>query len=1173
LSRGPLIRGRLLRLDADEHILLVTQHHIVSDGWSVAVLIGEFNALYAAFSQGQEDPLPPLALQYADYAAWQQQWLQGEALQAQTRFWREALKDAPALLELPSDRPRPQVQSYVGASLPLRLTPKLSKALRQFSQSRGLTPFMTLLGAWSVLLARLSNQPQVVIGTPVANRPRSETEALIGFFVNTLALRVDLGDQPSVGQLLARIKAITLDAYGHQDLPFEQVVEALQPERSLGHSPLFQAMLVLGNTPRDRALALPGLRLSPLERATRTTQFDLSLALNDDGEVIAGHFEYATDLFDESTIAHWGRHFLRLLEAMLADAEQPVSALPLLDSGQRRQLLVDFNRTQAEVPDLLLHQGFEQHARTRPNASAVLAEGLSLSYAQLNRRANRIAHRLLAAGVRPDDPVALLVNRSPEMLIGILAILKAGGAYVPLDPDYPRERLLHMLADSAPRLLLSQGSLPDLLPGLSVPVLLLDGTLNEADTPHDRAQDENPDPIALGLTSRHLAYVLYTSGSTGLPKGVMIEHRSVCNQIGALQERYGLNAQDRILQFAAITFDMAVEEIFGALLSGAALVLRSDAWLDTTAFCALCEQHEITVANLPTVFWQQLSRDAQAEIPPVLRQIMIGGEAVGKQAVAQWFARTGHRPVLFNAYGPTEATVNASIRQLEPGKTDFRSIGKPVRNMQLHVLDSHGQLVPLGVAGEIHIGGMGVARGYLNRPELNAERFITDPFSDEPRARLYKTGDLGRWLPDGNLEYLGRNDDQVKIRGFRIELGEIEALLAACPGVREVVVIAREDDEASGKRLVAYLCGEPAPAEQLRAELLKRLPEYMVPSAFVQLDALPLTPNGKLDRRALPAPSLDAFASRAYEAPQGEVELTLAGIWQDLLGLEQVGRHDRFFELGGHSLLAVSLIERLRQHGLNADVRAVFTAPSLREMALALGRETRELFQAPANLIAPGCQALSPDLLPLVELSQAEIDRIVAAVPGGAANIQDIYPLAPLQQGILFHHLLKHEGDAYLVRSLIEFDDRARLDAFVAALQSVIDRHDILRTAVHWAGLPQAVQVVQRQVRLPLHEVTLDAGEDALVQLQRLSDPRQLRLDLSQAPLLRAYSDRDPHSERWLLALLDHHMVSDHVTLELILEEIQAILHGQGDHLPAPLPYQDFVAQTLATSPQVHEAY
>ncbi|MES2821910.1 MAG: amino acid adenylation domain-containing protein, partial [Pseudomonadota bacterium] len=508
-----------------------------------------------------------------------------------------------------------------------------------------------------------------------------------------------------------------------------------------------------------------------------------------------------------STIAHWGRHFLRLLDALLADAEQPVSALPLLDSGQRRQLLVDFNRTQADFPDLLLHQGFEQHARTRPDACAVQAEGLSLSYAQLNRRANQIAHRLLAAGVRPDERIALLVNRSPEMLIGILAILKAGGAYVPLDPEYPRERLLHMLADSAPRLLLSQGSLPDLLPGLAVPVLLLDEAHDDTDTEH-----ENPDPIALGLTSRHLAYVLYTSGSTGLPKGVMVEHRSVCNQIGALQERYGLNAQDRVLQFAAITFDMSVEEIFGALLSGAALVLRSDAWLATAAFCALCEQYEITVANLPTVFWQQLSRDTQAEIPPVLRQIMIGGEAVGKQAVAQWFARTGHRPALFNAYGPTEATVNASIRQLEPGQSDFRSIGRPVRNMQLHVLDSHGQLVPLGVAGEIHIGGLGVARGYLNRPELNAERFIADPFSDAPQARLYRTGDLGRWLPDGNLEYLGRNDDQVKIRGFRIELGEIEARLAACPGVREAVVIAREDDQTSGKRLVAYLCGEPTPA-------------------------------------------------------------------------------------------------------------------------------------------------------------------------------------------------------------------------------------------------------------------------------------------------------------------------------------------------------------------------
>ncbi|WP_207291188.1 non-ribosomal peptide synthetase [Pseudomonas sp. FW300-N2C3] len=1012
--------------------------------------------------------------------------------------------------------------------------------MRRFSQQQGLTPFMTLLGAWSILLSRLSNQPQVVVGTPVANRPRRETEALIGFFVNTLALRIDVQAHSRVDQLLEQIKATTLDAYSHQDLPFEQVVEALQPERSLGHSPLFQAMLVLGNTPRDQALELPGLSLAPTAPAHR-------------------HHPVRREPVPQ--------HLLHLLDALLDDATQPLATLPLLDNAQRRQLLGGFNQTHAPFPEgRLVHEWFEQHAQAQPQAIAVQAEGTRLSYAELNARANRIAHRLIAAGLRPDERVALLVERSPEMIIGILAILKAGGAYVPLDPNYPQDRLQHMLSDSSPRVLLSQGLLAEQLPPLQITQLLLD----------DTSEGDDHNPRVEGLTSRHLAYVMYTSGSTGKPKGVMLEHRSVCNQIGALQERYGLNPRDRILQFATMTFDMSVEEIFGALLSGATLVLRSDAWIaGTAAFASLCEHHGITVANLPTVFWQQVSRDQHVPLPTSLRQFMIGGEAVGKQAVSQWFARAGHRPALFNAYGPTEATVNASIRLMESDHDDFRSIGKPVRNAQLHVLDANGNLVPLGVAGEIHIGGVGVARGYLNRQALTAERFIGDPFSTDPDARLYKTGDLGRWLADGTLQYLGRNDDQVKIRGFRVELGEIEAVLAGCAGVREAVVVAQESQpgQSDSKRLIAYLCGEPVPVEHLRSVLLAALPEYMVPSAFVQLEALPLTPNGKLDRRALPAPGQEAFASRAYEAPRGEIEQIVATVWQDLLGIEKVGRHDRFFELGGHSLLAVSLIDRLRQHGLSATVRTVFTAPSLREMAQALSRSDEALFLAPANRIPADCTALTPDMLPLVELTPAQLERIVSAVPGGAANIQDIYPLAPLQQGILFHHLLGHEGDAYLVRSMIEFDDRQRLDAFIAALQQVIDRHDILRSAVHWVGQPQAVQVVQRQAGLPIHPITLAADEDPRVQLERLSDPRHLRLDLQQAPLMRACIAQDPQSERWWLALLDHHMISDHVSLGIVLEEIQLLMQGQGANLPTPMPYREFVAQVLATPPQAHEAY
>ncbi|MGE8146099.1 amino acid adenylation domain-containing protein [Pseudomonas frederiksbergensis] len=1165
LSRGPLIRGRLLRLDENEHVLLVTQHHIVTDGWSVALLIEEFNALYTAFSQGQDDPLPDLALQYADYAVWQREWLQGEVLQSQTRYWTQVLDGAPALLELPADRPRPHVQSYIGSSVPLRLSPALSSALRRFSQQQGLTPFMTLLGAWSVLLARLSNQPQVVIGTPVANRPRAETEALIGFFVNTLALRIDLHDQPSVGQLLARIKSTTLDAYSHQELPFEQVVEALQPERSLGHSPLFQAMLVFGNTPHDRTLELPGLQLSPLVLPLSTTQTDLTLSLNDDGQTITGQFEYATDLFDASTIERWGRHFLCLLEAMLTDTTQAVGALPLLDAEQYLQVLKDFNPSAEpldENPDRLPQKIFETQAARTPEAIALVSAGESLSYATLNARANGVAHRLIKLGVKPDDTVGLCARRSADMVIGLLGILKAGAAYVPLDPQYPPERLAHMLADSAPRVLVRQQGLE-----MAVPVDLA--------TIEIGSDEITRNPQIAGLTVGNLAYVIYTSGSTGLPKGVMVEHRGLRNLLDWYLKDLAFSANDAVLLASSYNFDLTQKNILAPLMVGAVLHLAEEPF-DPAAIVKQIAQSGITHINMsPSAFHALVDSDHNHSLAS-LKRVVLGGEPI---PLAMLEKLQAPRPTVINSYGPTECSDVVAWQTLSADLDDYKEqsipIGKPIRNLQLHVLDTLGHLVPIGVRGEIHIGGTGVARGYLNQPELTAERFITDPFAATSEARLYKTGDIGRWLPDGTLEYLGRDDDQVKIRGLRIELSEIEAVLANCQGVREVAVIAREysPGQPDSTRLIAYLCGEPAPAEQLRSELLAYLPEYMVPSAFVRLDVLPLTPNGKLDRRALPAPGADAFASRDYEAPLGEVETVIAGIWQDLLGLEKVGRHDRFFELGGHSLMAVSLIDRLREHGLGADVRMVFASPSLREMARAIDRDARDIFHAPPNLIVPGATELTPQMLPLIELDQAQIDTIVAGVPGGIANIQDIYPLAPLQQGILFHHLLGHAGDAYLIRSMIEFDDREGLDRFIAALQQVIDRHDILRTSVQWNGLPEPVQIVQRNVALAVHTVTLDPKSPALAQLETISDPRQLRLDLSQAPLLRAYIGRDPHTQRWLLALLNHHMVSDHVTLEIVLEEIQTILQGQGDSLTAPMPYRDFVAQILATPIEADEEY
>ncbi|MBX8531240.1 amino acid adenylation domain-containing protein [Pseudomonas cichorii] len=1171
LAKGPLFRAHLVRLSDSEHRLWVTLHHIISDGVSMGVLIDEFSALYNAFAKDEADPLPALAIQYADHAVWQREWLSGSRLQAQKDYWQQHLQGAPTLLELPTDRPRPLVQSHAGGQYNVVLPTELTSGLRALSRRHGNTLFMTLMAGWAALLSRLSGQSDIVIGTPVANRQRQETESLIGFFVNTLAIRVRLEDEPSVTQLLEQVKASTLGAFSHQELPFEHVVETLNPERSLGHSPVFQSMLALKNGDAEPVLQLPGLTLSAEDYEHRSTQFDLSLSLTDDGTDLTGSVEYASDLFDDSTIARFMSHFQTLLEGLLGNDLQAVSRLPLLNEEEREQVLHGWNATERPLPgNPCIHELFEQQVRNQPDELALIFEDQHLSYAELNAEANRLAHYLLATGIQPDDRVALAVERSPRLIVALLAILKAGAAYVPLDPAYPAERLAYMLSDSVPRALLCEHGALQRLGELPADLQVI--ALDDEFQPWSTLDDSNPDASALGLSASNLAYVIYTSGSTGKPKGVMLEHAGLRNEVAAICKLTGLVAGERSLQFASVNFDASTEEIFGALVSGATLVLRSDAWLTYASnFWALCAENRLNVVSLPTRFWQQLAQDRKAPIPEHVRVVVIGGEELSTEATQQWFARAGHTPRLLNTYGPTEATIVTTAAEVQPQDTPNRCIGRPLDNTRVYVLDRHGEPLPTGVVGELYIAGAGVARGYLNQPQLSAERFPVCPFSED-RQRMYRTGDLGRWLPDGTLQFLGRNDDQVKIRGLRIELGEIENALAACTGVRQAVVLARDDSpgQTKGLQLVAYLCGESLAVESLRAQLLERLPEFMVPSAFVQLDALPLTPNGKLDRRALPAPDQQAFTSRRDEAPQGETETVLATLWQELLGLEKVGRHDRFFELGGHSLMAVTLIDRLRQLGLNADVRSVFTAPSLHELAATLQHGNVLQFETPANPIKDGCTELTPDLLPLVELSQSHIDRIVSQIPGGAANIQDVYPLVPLQQGILFHHLLGQEGDTYLVRSVLEFSERATLDAFLDALQQVIDRHDSLRTSVYWNGLPQPLQVVQRTAQLTVSNLDF-TGDDIRGQLDHATDPSRLRIDLGKAPLIHAHVTQD--AECWLLTLLDHHIINDHVSLGIVLDEIRTIMEGNASQLPEPQHYREFVAQTLASPVELHEGY
>ncbi|WP_408646931.1 amino acid adenylation domain-containing protein, partial [Xenorhabdus lircayensis] len=840
---------------------------------------------------------------------------------------------------------------------------------------------------------------------------------------------------------------------------------------------------------------------------------------------------------------------------------------------------MDFNATDADFPQhTLVHQLFEQQAERTPNAIAVVFGTHSLSYDELNRRANRLAHYLLTLGVQPDNRVAICVERSLEMIVGMLAILKAGGAYVPLDPAYPTERLMYMLDDAAPVALLTQSSLTERL-NSHLPTVLLD---TQAPSISDEESEKNPNAQSQGLTSRHLAYVIYTSGSTGFPKGVEMPLAALSNLLQwHRQNPSHLSGNGKTLQFAALGFDVAFQEIFTTLCEGGCLVLINEAIRrEPQQLLQLIQQKQIDRLFLPYIALQHLA-EASSSIEgdfTSLAHIVTAGEQLRITPAIRRFLQRAGSCQLHNHYGPTEShVVTAYILDKDINQwATLPPIGRPIANTQIYILDTQGQPVPLGVAGEIHIGGVSVARGYLNRPELTAERFISDPFSATPNARLYKTGDLGRWLPDGNIEYLGRNDFQIKLRGFRIELGEIEARLIQCPEIDEAVVIAREDIPGD-KRLVAYLRTQPdieLDPTKLRQQLAQHLADYMLPSAFVVLDTFPLTPNGKLDHKALPVPDQSAVVTRDYEAPIGEQETKLAEIWQDLLGLKRVGRQDHFFELGGHSLIAVSLIERLRNAGWLLDVRGVFSAPVLADMAQAIQiNQDDSVFIVPPNRIPKNCAVITPDLLPLATLSQAEIDTVVKTVVGGAANVQDIYPLAPLQEGILFHHQLQEQGDTYLLSSLIAFDNRECLDAFLNALQQVIDRHDILRTAICWQNVTQPVQVVWRQAPLSVITFVPTSEDNVQAQLQAHADPRQRRLDLSQAPLLTTDIAHDPDNHQWLLALSFHHLICDHMTLALIVDEIRLLLQGRTEELPNPLPYRNFITQTLSVPSSVHEDY
>jgi amino acid adenylation domain-containing protein len=1010
LARGPLIRARVVVMGDDDHALLVTMHHIVSDGWSLGVLLRELTTLYAAFAGGGADPLPPLAVQYADYALWQRQWLAGDTLEAQAAYWKARLDGAPTLTTFPGDRPRPPAQSYAGDRLSFTLAPELTAALHALSRRHDTTLFMTLLAGWTVLLARYAGQRDLVIGTPVANRTHVDVEPLVGFFVNTLALRVSLEDDPTVAGLLERVRAVTLGAQANQDLPFEQVVEAARPERSLAHGPLFQTTFAFDNTPDGSGTLLPGIVAAPLGSGHRVTQFDASLSLSESGGALSGGIEFATDLYDRDTVQGWIDSLRQVFDGMDRDPAATVSRLPILDAAGIARIEA-FAGTVAPLPGpMLIHRRFEAQAAAHRDRVAIEQGGRRMSYAGLNEEANRLAHVLRAAGVGAETRVALHARRSPEMLVGMLATLKAGAAYVPLDPDYPASRLAHMLRDSAPAALLGEGGMPvELLRSLPAGATVIDLGADAASWRAASAAnlvDDDPD-------ASRLAYVIYTTGSTGTPKGVMVEHGAVVNQLAAFAASLDLGSGTRVLQFAALSFDTAVEEILGSLTHGATLVLRDDAWLaDAETFWALCDAQRIDIVDLPTQFWTQLALEG---VPPpaCVRAVVIGGEAVGEGALRAWFVHSAP-PRLVNTYGPTEATVSVCQHVADGTPGDWRRIGRAHPNVRLRVLDEHGQPVPVGVAGELHIGGVQLARGYLNLPAPTAERF-----AGTGAARTYRTGDMVRWLKDGCLEYLGRNDDQVKIRGFRIEPGEIDTVMARLEGIGDVMTTALGEDGSERRLVTYYLADEALAPDDLHRHAAQALPPYMRPAAFVRLDAWPLTPSGKVDRKALPLPGAASLPSTGFVPPEGDIEHGLAHIWADLLGVARIGRDDHFFQLGGHSLLAVRLVTRVRKElAAELALAAVFTHPTLRSLAATLHPAPSQPVAEPAGKL-PDRRAIH------VDTSTGRKGAVpLFVLPGLFANTRETHALAEALRGdrqvtrYVCHTLTEHRWGSADMREL-----------------------------------------------------------------------------------------------------------------------------------------------------------
>jgi amino acid adenylation domain-containing protein len=1129
LQREWLFRGQVLRLGEDEHVLLLTMHHIVADGWSLQIMVREFSELYAAFIRNEESPLEELKIQYADYATWQRNWLQGDVLEEELAYWRGQLSEVPAL-ELPTDQLRSSTENLAGATLSWELPPQLSCELRTMNRREGVTLFMTLLTGFYILLSRYSGQKDIAVGVPVAGRRLKELEDLIGFFVNTLVLRTELESGGSFRELLRKVRETTLEAHAHQDVPFEKLVEELRPERDLARSPFFQAMLVLQNAPAAQ-IKLPGLKLSVMEVEATTAKFDLLLTVSEEVERIQGTLNYRTELFSESSMKRLLEHWQNLLQEIAAAPGIPVQEIRMLSEPERHQMLVEWNGRQSKYDERsCVHQFFEEQVKRSGDAPAVEFGEQRLSYIQVERRANQLGRHLRKLGVGPDVCVGISLERSVEMVISLLAVLKAGGAYVPLDPKYPMSRLSYMLENAGIRVLITQDSLQNMFAGLAPLMVVLDDTLVAA-------QQESEEALNVNVHPDNLAYVIYTSGSTGNPKGVAMPHRPLVNLLN-----WQVSSPMRTLQFTSLSFDVSFQEMFVTFSRGGCLVLvDEETRRDPQLLWRLIADKRIERIFLPFVALQQLAEagESLSSEAGCLQQVITAGEQLKTTPTLQHLFE--HLPgcTLENQYGPSETHVITSYR-LDENCSQWAAlppIGKAIENTQVYVLNEGYCPMPIGVAGELYLGGVGLSRGYMNRPDWTAERFVPDPFHEVGGGRLYRTGDLVRYRADGNLEFLGRKDQQIKMRGYRVEPGEIETALSECDGVAQAAVVVFQGQRTGETRLAAYVvpkAGANINSSGLRNQLRKRLPEYMVPASIVEMHEFPLTPSGKIDRKRLPEPE-EKEREDQYVGPRTGEEEILCGMWAEVLKQERVGIEDNFFELGGHSLLATQLMARIRKvFEVELALRELFEAPTI----AGLGKRMAEQRRKGEKGVVPGMERA------------ARAGRL---------------PLSYAQQRLWFLDQLQPNSAVYNIPMALRLKGKLEVGEVERVLQEMVRRHEVLRTRLEAEG-GEAWQVIDEAGEVKLGWVDLSGveGEEEREEetRKRVQEEAMRPFDLQREWLFRGQVLRLGEDEHVLLLTM-HHIVCDEWSIRIMVREFVVLYQAYHAGLQSPLKdielqYADF---------------